>query len=84
MALKRSLAAGIATRAAAAAASVGGDGSSHSALPLDTDGWDYLACSEEVHPIGTNNVVSGSRGGGGEGRGGNLLLGSEGEREPCS
>jgi hypothetical protein len=24
---------------------------------VDTNGWDYLACTDEVHPIGTNNVT---------------------------
>jgi hypothetical protein len=24
---------------------------------LQTSGWDYLACTTEVHPIGTNNVT---------------------------
>jgi lysosomal Pro-X carboxypeptidase len=24
---------------------------------IDTNGWDYLSCTEEVHPIGSNNVT---------------------------
>ena len=58
---RRALRPGTAPAAAAAA------GAAAHALPLDTNGWDYMSCTEEVHPIGTNNVVSSSRGRGGEG-----------------